>query len=319
MKAAIEELSAFTKRYESTVLKPQKLRAQYQSELTLLHGVHHLVSVSRSEGSQSFLLSSKFQDLQWREIEQKTYLQKRSEEKVKKHPEDSVFKETDGQRPEEEEEVGDDFRVGTNFRSVPSPPWPRLSVLLALCGRHETYLRFLDHLTTAASHYPGGVNLRVALYPDQSGEYRLTLNESRQEAPLNITVTFNTARYSRSNALNSIAKGFDKDAILIIVDVDLIVTSEFLRRVALNVSPGTAYFPVMFSKYAPETVCYGRPNCSVGLFDYSRDSGFWRYFSYGMLAITVEDFERAGGFDSTIYGWGKEDVNFYERSVTGWV
>ncbi|CBY15627.1 unnamed protein product [Oikopleura dioica] len=36
--------------------------------------------------------------------------------------------------------------------------------------------------------------------------------------------------------------------------------------------------------------------------------GFWREYGYGMVSLFKEDFDKAGGFDVKIIGWGMEDV-----------
>ena len=120
-------------------------------------------------------------------------------------------------------------------------------------------------------------------------------------------------QFSRAIAFNTLAEGFRDDALLIFMDVDFIVKQNFLFRAALNVRPGSAYFPIIFSKYSPQTVCYGQPNCTIGLSDFSQDSGFWRHFSFGLVAISAGDMRAAGSLNTEIVGWGKEDVDFHER------
>ncbi|KAL8565432.1 hypothetical protein ACOMHN_049409 [Nucella lapillus] len=67
---------------------------------------------------------------------------------------------------------------------------------------------------------------------------------------------------------------------------------QFLYRVALNVKPNTAYAPVVFSQFSPQTVCFGQTRCRPQLFNFSQDSGLWRAFGFGMMCIRAEDFEK---------------------------
>ena len=44
-------------------------------------------------------------------------------------------------------------------------------------------------------------------------------------------------------------------------------------------------------------------------------SGYWRQFSYGMVALYNSDLRLSGGFDLSIQGWGKEDADLYDKIV----
>ncbi|CAH1231821.1 CHSY1 [Branchiostoma lanceolatum] len=45
------------------------------------------------------------------------------------------------------------------------------------------------------------------------------------------------------------------------------------------------------------------------------DAGYWRYYGFGMVCLYQSDFLRSGGFDTTIEGWGLEDVDLYDKFV----
>ena len=47
--------------------------------------------------------------------------------------------------------------------------------------------------------------------------------------------------------------------------------------------------------------------------NYSDELGYWRIYSFGQVSVYKSDFTLVGGFDTGIKGWGKEDVNFFER------
>ena len=295
-------LHYFRKALGLNTLGKGQIQSTYQS-YTLIGGVQHFISVSRSKGHQSFLLSSKFGDLQWREVDSRA-----------QH--DPAAQVGDGRKDEPvSEERSADAEARTADRGhVVTTPWPSLRVLLPLSGRHQAYVRFLDTLSAAAARYPARVHLGVALFSDPLGEHALSLRASRGRRVLAVSVVRLDTRFSRAVGLTALAEGFDQHAVLIFIDVDLVVTGEFLRRVAWTVKPGTAYFPTMFSKYSPKSVCYGRVNCTAaGLFDFSGDSGFWRSFGYGMVGVTAGDLRKAGGLNTKIFGWGKEDVDFYAR------
>lgn len=41
------------------------------------------------------------------------------------------------------------------------------------------------------------------------------------------------------------------------------------------------------------------------------DVGYWRNFGFGIVSMYKSDLELVGGFDISIQGWGKEDVDLY--------
>ena len=62
-------------------------------------------------------------------------------------------------------------------------------------------------------------------------------------------------------------------------DVDLVYDANLVNRIRFFVKKNEVYFPIFFSQY--EIV----------------PSGFWRSFSYGMVAFQYSDFLQTGGFD----------------------
>ena len=50
-------------------------------------------------------------------------------------------------------------------------------------------------------------------------------------------------------------------------------------------------------------------------FSFDMDSGYWRQFGFGIVCVYNSDLRRVGGFDTSIIGWGKEDVDLYEKFI----
>ena len=48
-------------------------------------------------------------------------------------------------------------------------------------------------------------------------------------------------------------------------------------------------------------------------FVFSEDNGYWRQFGYGIISCHRSDFDAIGGFNLDIKGWGKEDVDLFEK------
>ena len=77
----------------------------------------------------------------------------------------------------------------------------------------------------------------------------------------------------------------------------MLFSADFFRRLLANVTPGLAFYPIVFSQYDPAHVGEIFDN-----FEIDEMSGFWRKFGYGMIALYKSDFDKAGGFDVKIEG-----------------
>ena len=87
--------------------------------------------------------------------------------------------------------------------------------------------------------------------------------------------------------------------LLFLVDVDIQFTADVLDNIRSFTKLGEqVYFPIVFSMFKGET------------------DGYWRDFGYGIMAAYRADIDRVDGFNTTIVGWGKEDVDLFDRFVT---
>ena len=125
-------------------------------------------------------------------------------------------------------------------------------------------------------------------------------------------------QFSRSLALTLGSAQFPKNALLFFCDVDLHFTQGFVDRCSANtVQDKQVYYPIVFSEFAPELA--NKDNFSQrgnnATFSYSKDAGFWRKYAFGITCMYRSDFDLIGGFDTTIQGWGMEDVDLYDRFV----
>ncbi|KAK3601073.1 hypothetical protein CHS0354_029300 [Potamilus streckersoni] len=124
--------------------------------------------------------------------------------------------------------------------------------------------------------------------------------------------------FARAGALDLGAKQCSASDLLFFVDVDILFNMDSLSRIRLNTIRGAQiYFPVVFSQYDPSIVCSDKPmnQCNIDINDKSARMGYWRQFGYGIAAMYHSDLEAVGGFDITIQGWGKEDVDLFGKTV----
>ena len=135
--------------------------------------------------------------------------------------------------------------------------------------------------------------------------------------------------FSRSIGCELGAALFDDRDLIFFVDVDILFTQDFLLRARLNtIEFKQVYYPIVFSEYDPNGLKDGikltafNPNDNThhqkvrdSHFNLNSDDGYWRQFGFGILVTYYGDLKRVGGFDKSIIGWGKEDVDLYEKYI----
>lgn len=120
--------------------------------------------------------------------------------------------------------------------------------------------------------------------------------------------------FARALALHAGAEHAAPDDLLFFVDVDMLWTAALVDRVRLNTVRGrTAYFPIVYSEYDP-LVVYGHDS-SPNHFLVNQDTGYWRQYGFGIASVYKSDLVAAGGFNTTIRGWGNEDVDLFDKFV----
>jgi len=65
------------------------------------------------------------------------------------------------------------------------------------------------------------------------------------------------------------------------------------------------YYPTVFSLYEKH----------VSIASEMQNAGLWREAGFGMVCVYRSDFQALGGFDKQIDGWGKEDVDLFDRMI----
>lgn len=138
----------------------------------------------------------------------------------------------------------------------------------------------------------------------------------------------NNTNFSRSIGCELGAAKFGPHDLIFFVDVDIMFSSDFLLRARLNtIEYKQVYYPIVYSEYDPDDVINairvlnepGTKAQSAKLrpahFEFTYDSGYWRQFGFGIVLVYNSDLRRVGGFDTSIVGWGKEDVDLYEKFI----
>lgn len=191
--------------------------------------------------------------------------------------------------------------------------------VLPLFNRLATFDRFMDNYESVCLANDERVTLTVVPFgratADRAGAAAAGLLAKYRGARIAV-LPDPGGPFARASALHAGAEraGSAPDDLLLFVDVDMLWTSALIERVRLNTVRGrSAYFPIVYSEYDP-VVVYGRP-ASPNHFLVNQDTGYWRQFGFGIVSVYKTDLTAAGGFNTTIRGWGNEDVDLFDKFV----
>ncbi|XP_025288241.1 chondroitin sulfate synthase 3 [Canis lupus familiaris] len=196
----------------------------------------------------------------------------------------------------------------------------KIHILVPLVGRYDIFLRFMDNFEKTCLIPKQNVKLVITLFSRDSGQdsnKHIELIKEYQNRYPNAEMTLIPMKgeFSRGLGLEMASSQFDNDTLLLFCDVDLIFRGDFLQRCRDNTIQGQqVYYPIIFSQYDPKVTNGGNPPTDDD-FVFSKKTGFWRDYGYGITCIYKSDLLGAGGFDTSIQGWGLEDVDLYNKVI----
>ena len=195
---------------------------------------------------------------------------------------------------------------------------PYVYFILPLAGRLGPFKRFMRTFEDVCLKASQRVKLLIIYFKDaiaDAGQYSIFSQYSKKYPKADLKWINMNGAFSRSLALSMGASQFPKKALLFFCDVDLDFDPSFLDRCRYNTVLGKqVYYPIVFSQYDPK-VAFRNESIPSTPFFYGKDAGFWRMYAFGISCIYRSDLIAIGGFDTTIQGWGLEDVELYERFV----
>lgn len=206
-----------------------------------------------------------------------------------------------------------------HIRTIPNDHSETVHFVVPLAGRLDNFRRFLSSFERAFLLHDKKVKLLVVYFPKLKDlkKHRKIWSIYKNKYPHDVFhwLNVNSATFQRGLALNMGSKHFGKDSLLSFIDVDLVFDTEYLYRCRVNtIRKEQIYFPIMFSKYHPNITRRGKPR-QESVFTFEKDAGLWRVYSYGPVCIYSDDVTTVRGFNTTIRGWGLEDVEFFEKFV----
>lgn len=193
-----------------------------------------------------------------------------------------------------------------------------INFILPLSGRYEIFQRFLQNYEDICLTVGERTSLLVVLYPHKDNSFNKTIDLIERfkykYRSVSIEVLPISGEFSRARALDTGVSKLQPDDLMLFIDVDIVFTNSALNRIRLNTLLGRRiYFPIVFSQYNPQVV-YDEAG-KQDRFTINEISGHWRQYGFGIVSLYKRDYIAVGSLDLSIQGWGKEDVEFYEKAV----
>ncbi|XP_068430820.1 chondroitin sulfate synthase 3 [Clinocottus analis] len=212
------------------------------------------------------------------------------------------------------------FQVYESNKELWEQSQRKVNILVPLSGRYDTFVRFMDNFEKVCLIPKQNVKLSIILVdngsdPNRGKHNQLIRDYYRKYPKADLSIIPMTGNFSRGLALELGSSQLDNDSLLFFCDVDLIFSGDALQRCRENAVQGRqVYFPVVFSQYNPKIV-YSEKAPRDNQFVLTKKSGFWRDYGFGITCVFKGDLLKAGGFDTSILGWGLEDVDLFTKVI----
>uniref|UniRef100_A0A3B3HE02 Hexosyltransferase n=1 Tax=Oryzias latipes TaxID=8090 RepID=A0A3B3HE02_ORYLA len=212
------------------------------------------------------------------------------------------------------------FKLAASGLDQREPKESKVNILVPLLGRYDIFVRFMANFERVCLIPNLNVKLLVLLFSTDNNTERVKQVELMREYHLkyphaDMEIKPVAGSFSRALALEVGSTHFTNDSLLFYCDVDLLFSGDFLKRCRTYSTLGEqAYFPIIFSQYDPKVVYAGKVQ-SNNHYVFISKRGLWRTYGFGIVCVYKGDLVRAGGFDTSIQGWGLEDVDLYNKFV----
>ncbi|XP_076039998.1 chondroitin sulfate synthase [Oratosquilla oratoria] len=197
----------------------------------------------------------------------------------------------------------------------------RITFILPLSGRFGTFRRFMDDFRRVCLERDENVQLLVVLFEPSQGhederdntEALLTSTQFDFPNTAMSIIQANTT-FARALALDLGARECEDDDLMFFIDVDMTFDAASLDRIRhFTILGKQVYYPIVFSEFDPSV---SRPGSNLSSYDHTLIDdvvGYWRSFGFGIAALYKADLKLSGGLDTSILGWGREDVDLFDK------
>lgn len=192
----------------------------------------------------------------------------------------------------------------------------RVNILVPLSNVGKRFNGFLDMFEKEVLKKHENAALTLIVYGSEAHSINLTLQRYQDQYPnTKFEVVQGRGTFTRGVALDLGMATLDDSDLAFFCDVDMTFNSTFLENCRSNTVQGErVFYPIVFKYYDMNYVYrFKRQPANIEL---KRSHGHWGSYAYGMACIFKSDYRSSGGFDSSISGWGGEDINLFERVVS---
>jgi chondroitin sulfate synthase len=216
--------------------------------------------------------------------------------------------------------------INTNTSSSSSPV--PIHMIVPVSGRLQTLKRLLtnfDHVVLRTNDSDlFNIHLYIILMEtaEDSGERMSTIVDyikkflgNHLSSRIHLIEVPN-GNFTRGYARSYGASRFNDTDLLFFIDLDMVFTRDLFSRIRhRTIYNKQVYFPIIFSQYDPHYWDKREILTNFSSFHLRDDIGYWRQYGFGMLGIYKADLRQTGNWNVIISGWGKEDVEIYDKLV----
>ena len=189
----------------------------------------------------------------------------------------------------------------------------QINFITPISNVNERFREFMSMYESCCLKQDNSLHLVLVVYGEQDIAFvKEVINPYlKKYKKAQITVMEGTGVFSRGRALHLGMSTLSPEELAFHCDVDMTIQTQFLQRCRKNAIRGRrVYYPEFFKLYNLDYVYFNRVRPKK--IPLKRQHGHWASYSFGMLCIYKSDYDEVGGMDTTIIGWGEEDVKFYE-------
>ena len=197
---------------------------------------------------------------------------------------------------------------GDGGLGVPQDTRESVTIIVPVAGEKKIPVvkRFLENYEKEVLSQLQPARLVMVVFKEEEGDTLMeaAVREGTEALESNypgydFTVTVITNSFNRGVGMMAGIKLCAASDLLLLIDVDIQFGGEALDLVRSFTKPGEqVYFPIVYSMFKGEK------------------EGYWRDFGFGIMSAYKQDLEMVQGFNTSIVGWGKEDVDLYERFLS---
>ena len=188
-----------------------------------------------------------------------------------------------------------------------------VNFIVPLSNVSERFQEFMQMYESCCLKQDNAVHLWLVVYGERDVAFvkGLIVPFLEKYKQAKISIVEGHGVFSRGRALHLGMAQLHPGDLAFHCDVDMTIETSFLQRCRRNTVRGKkVYYPEFFKLYNLDYVYIGRPRPKK--LPLKRQHGHWAAYSFGMLCIYKSDYDDAGGMDTSIIGWGEEDVKFFE-------